>query len=58
MRERKNPPTMNVTRLICRKSAWLCNALGMDLSDVVARKMAKNELKYPAERVRGKYRLE
>jgi len=36
----------------------LCNALGLDLSDVVARKMAKNELKYPADKVRGKYRLD
>jgi dCTP diphosphatase len=36
----------------------LCNALNLDLSDVVARKMAKNELKYPAEKARGRYRIE
>ncbi len=36
----------------------LCNALGLDLSDAVARKMAKNVLKYPVEKVRGRYRVE
>ncbi len=36
----------------------LCNALNLDLSDAVARKMAKNELKYPVEKVRGRYRIE
>jgi NTP pyrophosphatase (non-canonical NTP hydrolase) len=36
----------------------LCNALGLDLSDAVRRKMAKNEHKYPAEKVRGRYRIE
>ncbi len=36
----------------------LCNALNLDLSDIVARKMAKNELKYPVEKSRGRYRLE
>jgi NTP pyrophosphatase (non-canonical NTP hydrolase) len=36
----------------------LCNALGLDLSDAVARKMAKNELKYPVEKCRGRYRVE
>jgi NTP pyrophosphatase (non-canonical NTP hydrolase) len=36
----------------------LCNALDLDLSDAIRHKFAKNELKYPAERVRGKYRLE
>jgi dCTP diphosphatase len=36
----------------------LCNALNLDLSDVVARKMAKNELKYPVEKARGRYRIE
>lgn len=35
----------------------LCNALGLDLSDIVARKMAKNELKYPVEKCRGRYRV-
>jgi NTP pyrophosphatase (non-canonical NTP hydrolase) len=36
----------------------LCNALGFDLSDVVRRKMAKNELKYPVEKCRGRFRVE
>src|SRR5262249_41126522 len=36
----------------------LCNALGLDLSDAVRRKMAKNVVKYPVEKIRGKYRLE
>ena len=36
----------------------LCNALGMDLSDVFLRKMSKNVLKYPVEKIRGKYRLD
>ena len=36
----------------------LAITLGLDLSDAVTRKLAKNALKYPAERVRGRYRLE
>jgi dCTP diphosphatase len=36
----------------------LCNALGLDLSEVIARKMAKNVLKYPVEKCRGRYRVE
>jgi NTP pyrophosphatase (non-canonical NTP hydrolase) len=36
----------------------LCNALGLDLSDVVADKMARNVLKYPVEKCRGRYRVE
>jgi NTP pyrophosphatase (non-canonical NTP hydrolase) len=36
----------------------LCNALNLDLSEVVARKMEKNELKYPVEKCRGRYRVE
>jgi dCTP diphosphatase len=36
----------------------LCNALGVDLSDAVADKMARNVLKYPVEKCRGRYRLE
>ena len=35
----------------------LCNALGLDLSDCVRRKMAKNVLKYPVEKSRGRYRV-
>jgi NTP pyrophosphatase (non-canonical NTP hydrolase) len=36
----------------------LCNALDLDLSEAIANKMAKNVLKYPVEKVRGRYRLE
>lgn len=36
----------------------LCNSLGLDLASAVRAKMARNELKYPADKVRGKYRLE
>src|SRR5262249_23564162 len=35
----------------------LCNALDLDLSDAIASKMAKNHQKYPAEKVRGRYKL-
>ncbi len=36
----------------------LCNALNLDLSDAIAHKMAKNVLKYPVEKCRGRYRVE
>ena len=36
----------------------LCNVLGVDLSDAVTAKMAKNALKYPAEKFKGRYRVE
>jgi NTP pyrophosphatase (non-canonical NTP hydrolase) len=36
----------------------LCNALGLDLSEICASKMARNVLKYPVEKIRGRYRLE
>lgn len=36
----------------------LCNSLGLDLATIVRNKMARNEQKYPVERIRGKYRLE
>jgi dCTP diphosphatase len=36
----------------------LCNALDLDLSECIARKMAKNVLKYPVEKCRGRYRVE
>ena len=36
----------------------LCNSLGLDLCQAIAHKMAKNVRKYPAELVRGRYRLE
>ena len=36
----------------------LSNTLGLDLSDAVSRKLAKNAAKYPAERVRGRYELD
>jgi len=36
----------------------LCNALGVDLSDAVADKMARNVFKYPVEKCRGRHRVE
>jgi NTP pyrophosphatase (non-canonical NTP hydrolase) len=36
----------------------LCNALDLDLSEAIANKMAKNVLKYPVEKSRGRYRVE
>ena len=36
----------------------LGNTLGIDLSDAILCKLAKNALKYPAEQYRGRYRLE
>jgi NTP pyrophosphatase (non-canonical NTP hydrolase) len=36
----------------------LCNALDLDLSETVARKMAKNIVKYPVARCRGHHRVE
>jgi NTP pyrophosphatase (non-canonical NTP hydrolase) len=34
----------------------LANVLGLDLSDAVRAKMAKNERKYPAEKYRGRFK--
>jgi len=31
----------------------LCNALGLDLTAICASKMARNELKYPVEKIPG-----
>jgi NTP pyrophosphatase (non-canonical NTP hydrolase) len=36
----------------------LGNTLGMDLSQAVLNKLAKNAVKYPAEKYRGRYRLD
>jgi hypothetical protein len=36
----------------------LSNSLGIELSDAVFAKLAKNAIKYPAEEYRGRYRLE
>ena len=36
----------------------LCNALDLDLSDIVASKMSRNVLKYPVEKCRGRYKVE
>jgi len=34
----------------------LANALGIDISDAVEKKMAKNAAKYPVEKTRGRWR--
>jgi NTP pyrophosphatase (non-canonical NTP hydrolase) len=36
----------------------LCNSLDLDLSDAFRRKLAKNVLKYPVEKCRGRFRVE
>ena len=36
----------------------LANALDLDLSDAFFEKMVRNRLKYPADKARGRYRLE
>jgi NTP pyrophosphatase (non-canonical NTP hydrolase) len=36
----------------------LSNTLGIDLSEAVRAKLAKNALKYPVEKCRGRYRVE
>jgi NTP pyrophosphatase (non-canonical NTP hydrolase) len=36
----------------------LSNALDVDLSEAFRQKMARNVLKYPVEKIRGRYRLE
>jgi NTP pyrophosphatase (non-canonical NTP hydrolase) len=36
----------------------LSNTLGLDLSEAILAKLAKNAIKYPAEKYRGRYRLE
>ena len=36
----------------------LCNTLEIDFSDAVLSKLAKNAVKYPVEKYRGKYRAE
>ncbi len=34
-----------------------CNALDIDLSQAILDKMAKNEAKYPADKIRGQWRI-
>jgi NTP pyrophosphatase (non-canonical NTP hydrolase) len=36
----------------------LCNTLGLDLSEAILAKLAKNAIKYPAEKYHGRYRLD
>lgn len=36
----------------------LCNALDLDLSDIFRDKMRRNHEKYPADKARGRYRIE
>jgi dCTP diphosphatase len=36
----------------------LSNVLGLDLSQAIERKMTRNALKYPIEKIRGRFRLE
>ena len=36
----------------------LCNTLAIDLSNAVVAKLAKNAIKYPADKYRGRYQLD
>jgi NTP pyrophosphatase (non-canonical NTP hydrolase) len=54
VRERVADELADVTGVVLA----LCNALDLDLSDAIAHKMAKNVLKYPVEKSRGRYRVE
>ena len=36
----------------------LSNSLGIDLSEAILAKLTKNAIKYPAEKYRGRYRLD
>ncbi len=36
----------------------MSNATGIDLSEAISAKLVKNAVKYPAERYRGRYRIE
>ncbi len=36
----------------------LCNTLGIDLSEAILAKLAKNAARYPAEKYRGRYRAD
>ncbi len=54
---RREPVADEIADVACLIFA-LCNALDLDLSDAVRRKMAKNVQKYPVEKSRGRYRLE
>jgi NTP pyrophosphatase (non-canonical NTP hydrolase) len=35
----------------------LCNTLGIDLSDAILGKLAKNAIKYPVEKCKGRYKI-
>jgi NTP pyrophosphatase (non-canonical NTP hydrolase) len=54
VRERVADELADVTGVVLA----LCNALDLDLSEAIAQKMAKNVLKYPVEKSRGRYRVE
>jgi NTP pyrophosphatase (non-canonical NTP hydrolase) len=54
VRERVADELADVTGVVLA----LCNALDLDLSEAIAHKMAKNVLKYPVEKCRGRYRVE
>lgn len=52
--ERLEPVADELADVLCYALA-MANELGLDLSTVIRRKMAKNEKKYPAEEYRGRY---
>ena len=52
--ERLAPIGEELADVLCYAFA-LANELGLDIATIVREKMAKNELKYPAEEFRGRY---
>ena len=54
---KREPVAEEIADVMCLLCA-LCNALDLDLSEAVRRKMAKNVVKYPVEKTRGRYRPE
>lgn len=58
----ENPPLLQdisdeISDITCLIMA-MCNSLNLDLTQAMGRKMAKNELKYPVELCRGKYKVD
>ncbi len=54
---KREPVAEEIADVVCLVFA-LCNALDLDLSETVRRKMAKNVLKYPVDKCRGRYRVQ
>jgi dCTP diphosphatase len=55
--KRRGEITDEIADVACYLLAF-CNTLDIDFSEAVLGKLAKNALKYPAERFRGRFRVE